>query len=324
MRAFARLFACATLSALLAPSASQAQQVTMPPLVRMVVPFAAGAGTDVTARALAQQLGQRLGSNVIVDNRPGASGMIGTDAVVRGPKDGSMLLLSSVSLISAAATKPNMPFDLVNAIKPVAILGEGPMLIAVAANSPIKTPADFVAAARARQDAFTHGTGGVGTIAHMAAELLNDAGSLRMKHIPYRGAAPAVIDLASGIIDTMIAAQSTFAAQVKGGRLRVVALTSAQPSASFPGVPTMASVVPGYAADLWQAVWVPTGTPQALVERYNREINEAMKSPEMRELLQADGFATAGLKPDAADAKVRNSYATWKKLAVTKNIVIND
>jgi tripartite-type tricarboxylate transporter receptor subunit TctC len=309
------------LAALAVAPAALAQEAAMPALVRLVVPFAAGAGTDVVARVMQGPLAARLGTNVIIDNRPGASGLSGAGAVAKGPADGSMLLLTSVSLMTTAATKPNMPFDVSTALVPVALLGQGPMLIAVSATSDIETPADLVAAARAKSDALTHGTAGIGTIAHMAAELLNDAAGIQIRHIPYRGAAPAVIDLASGNLDVMIAANSTLAAQIKAGRVRPIAVTSNQPSPSFPGLPPMASAAPGYSADLWQAVFVPTGTPPALVQRLNREINEVMKTREMHDLLQSDGFVAVALAPDEVRKRVRESFATWKKLATAKKIV---
>lgn len=152
----------------------------------MIVPFSAGASTDVAARAVAQQLGTRLGVSVIVENRAGASGMIGSATVARGPKDGSQLLFTSVSTISTAATTRNTPFNVISDIVPVAILYEAPLIVAVPVNSSIKTPQDLVAAARARPDQLTHGTAGIGTIAHLTAELFNDSARIQIKHIPTR------------------------------------------------------------------------------------------------------------------------------------------
>jgi tripartite-type tricarboxylate transporter receptor subunit TctC len=188
-------------------------------------------------------------------------------------------------------------------------------------NSPIKTPADLLAAARAKPDMITHGTGGVGTIAHMAAELLNDAAKVQLKHIPYKGASLAVTDMLGGNIDFMIAVKSTFGSLVNAGKLRLVAVTSREPSPAFPGVPTIASVVPGYEVNLFTTLYAPAGTPAALVQRINQAANDIAKSKEMTELMQSDGASPLTVTPEQAGAKVREAYATWKKLAAVKNIV---
>lgn len=306
----------------LAGPASRAQQAPVPPLVRMVVPAAAGASTDIMARAIAPQLAARLGTNVIVENRAGASGMLGASVVAKAPKDGSALLFFSVSLISAAATTRNPSVDVLTELLPVAAVAENPLVFAVSTKSDIKTPADLVAAARAKPDLITHGTGGVGTIAHVAAELFNNAAKVQLKHVPYRGAAPAVVDLVSGTIDLMIATNATFASQIKAGRARPIGVTSRQPSAAFPGLPTMNTVAPGYESGLWVGMWAPAGTPPAIVQRLNKEIVEIARSKELGELLQADGGAPLALTPEEFAARVRSDYADFKKLATDKNIVV--
>lgn len=290
--------------------------------VRMVVPFAAGASTDVIARSVAHQLGPRLGTTVVVENRPGGSGMIGASAVARAPSDGSTLLFVSVSMLSAAATMKAAPIDVLHDLVPVSILAEGPLVIAVSSKSDIKTPADLIAAARAKPNELTHGSGGVGTIAHLAGELLNETAKIQIRHIPYKGASPAVTDMIGGRIDAMFAVKTTFASQVDAGRARLIAVTSLQPSPAFPGLPTVASIVPGYEVNLWTAVFAPAGTPAALVQRLNHEINEIAKSKQIRELMQSDGALPLALTPAEALARVESSYSTWKKLAVAKKIVL--
>lgn len=288
----------------------------------MVVPFAAGASTDVIARSVAHQLGPRLGTTVVVENRPGGSGMIGASAVARAPSDGSTLLFVSVSMLSAAATMKAAPIDVLHDLVPVSILAEGPLVIAVSSKSDIKTPADLIAAARAKPNELTHGSGGVGTIAHLAGELLNETAKIQIRHIPYKGASPAVTDMIGGRIDAMFAVKTTFASQVDAGRARLIAVTSLQPSPAFPGLPTVASIVPGYEVNLWTAVFAPAGTPAALVQRLNHEINEIAKSKQIRELMQSDGALPLALTPAEALARVESSYSTWKKLAVAKKIVL--
>lgn len=302
-------------------SAVQAQQ--FPAVVKMIVPFAAGASTDVAARAVAQQLTTRLGVNVIVENRAGASGMIGSASVARGPKDGSQLLFTSTSTISTAATTRNAPFDVTTDIVPVALVYEAPLIVAVPVNSPIKTPQDLVAAARAKPDHLAHGSAGVGTIAHLMAELFNDTAKVQLKHIPYKGAAAAIPDLISGTLDAMFAVNSTFGSNIKGGRLRIVGVGSEKPHPSFPGVPTLNTVAPGFAVTLWTGVFVPAGTSPAIVLKLNREINEIAKSREMAELMQSDGATPLSLTPEESSRRVRDTYAMWKRVATSRNIILD-
>jgi len=300
-----------------------AQTAAIPSMIRIIVPFAPGASTDVIAREIAAQLGPRLGVSVIVENRAGASGFIGASAVAKGPKDGSMLLFTSNSMISAAATMKTVPIDVVTDLVPISVMGEGPMVIAAASSTNIRTPADLLAAARAKPDVLSHGTAGVGTFPHLAAEILNDAAKIQIKHIPYKGMSLATTDLAGGTIDLMLAVNTTFAAAIDSGRARQVAVTSLQPSPAFPGVPPMASVVPGYEATLWTAVYAPVGLPPALLQRLNKEVNEIGRSPELQARMKADGAIPMALTMDQARVKVREAYATYKRVATAKGIVID-
>jgi len=308
-------------TALMAPLPARAQTVTFPPLVRVIVPFAAGAGTDVIARAVAAQMGGRLGTNVIVENRVGASGMIGTGAVARGPKDGSTLLFHSASLITTAATARSVPFDTVNDLVPVAIVADGPLLVGIAASAGIKTPAELVA--RAKGASLTAGSAGVGTIGHLTVELLNEAAKIQIRHIPYKGAAQALVDVAAGTIDLLIATYSSMAPQVKSGRVIPIAVTSPQPSAAYPGIPSMASAAPGYNPTIWYGMFAPAGLPPAMLARLNRDVNDIARSNEVRELSKADGAEPVIATPEELARRVRDDFAMWKRLATEKNIVVD-
>jgi tripartite-type tricarboxylate transporter receptor subunit TctC len=312
----------ALLATLALPYAASVQAQQLPPLVRIVVPFAAGASTDVTARALAQQLQNRLGSTFIVENRPGASGMIGSATVVKGPKDGSQLLFTSVSMVSSAAATRNAPFDVVKDLTPVAIVNEAPLILVVNAKSDIKTPQDLINVARAKPEELTHGTGGVGTIAHLAMELFNEAAKVNVRHIPYKGAAPAVTDLAGDTLSAVMAVNSTFGPNIKSGRLRVIGVASEKAHPGYPGVPTLNTVAPGYSAILWTAVFAPAGTPAPLVQRLNKEIVEIAKSREFADLMQNDAAVPVAASPEEAARVVANSYNTWKKISSSRNIVL--
>jgi tripartite-type tricarboxylate transporter receptor subunit TctC len=187
-------------AALVLPAA-RAQQAPVPPLVRLIVPFPAGGGSDVLARALAPQLAARLRTNVIVENRVGGSSLIGANAVAKGPADGSMLLFTTNSLLTAVATVRQVPFDINKDLIPVAMVSEGPMVVAVNAKSEWKSPADLVAAARNKPDSITYGSSGAGALIHLTTELFNDAANMKTRHIPYKGASPAAIDVASEAVN---------------------------------------------------------------------------------------------------------------------------
>jgi tripartite-type tricarboxylate transporter receptor subunit TctC len=302
---------------------ASAQTASFPPVVRVIVPFAAGAGTDVLARAVVSQLGPRLGTNVIVENRPGAAGAIGVAAVAKGPRDGSMLLFHSTSLVTAAATARSVSFDVTKDLMPVAIVADGPMLVGVSAASGIRTPADWVAAARGRPQGLTAGSGGIGSVGHLAVELLSDAANVQVRHIPYRGAAPALTDVAAGTVDMLIASYSTIGPQVRSGRVVPIAVTSAQSSPSFPGLPTMASAAPGYETSIWYAMFAPTGTPGVLVQRLHREINDIARSGEVSRLVEADGALPVNAPPEELAARVRRDFEIWKKIATEKQILVD-
>jgi len=307
------------LGALLAASCAWSQ----PALVRLVVPFPPGGSNDVIARAMAPQLAKRLGTNVIVENKGGAAGVIGSDAVAKAPADGSYLLLTSSTFLTTAATQAKLPYDPIAAFVPVAMVAEGPLLVAVPAEKPIKTPAELVAAARARPGALNYGTAGVGSLAHHATERRNGAANNQMTHVPYKGAGPALIDLAAGQIDVMISNYSSLVPQMKSGKVRAIAVTSPKPSPAFPDLPPLWAAVPGYAIDIWVTVFAPAGTPAPLVERLNKEINEISASPELRTFLDPDGALPVALTPAAITARLKQELAQLKKIAAERKISLD-
>lgn len=308
------------LVALLAAPLALAQN---PPLIRLVVPFPPGGSNDVIARAMAPQLAKRLGTNVIVENKSGAAGVIGSDAVAKAAPDGSHLLLTSSTFLTTAATQAKLPYDPLAALIPVAMVAEGPLLVAVPAERPIRTPADLVAAAKAKPGALNYGTAGVGSLAHLATELLNGAANIQMTHVPYKGAGPALIDLAAGQIDVMISNYSSLVSQMKAGKVRAIAVTSPKPSPAFPELPPIGSAVPGYAMDIWVTVFAPAGTPAALIERLNKEINGISASPELRTFLDPDGAQPVAMPPAAIAARMKQDLAQLKRIAAERKISLD-
>ena len=296
-------------------------QPTLPKVIKIVVPFSPGASNDVIARALAVPLAKRLDATVIVENKAGAAGVIGADIVAKSPHDGSVLLLTSSTFLTAAATQAKLPYDLPAAFAPVAMIGQGPLLLAVSSSTPYKSTSDVVNAARAQPGSINYGSAGVGSIGHLATELLDDAAKVQMVHVPYKGAANAVVDLAAGQIQVMISSYSTLAPLIKGGKVRALAVTSRLPHPAFADLRTVAEAVPGYAIDIWVGVFAPAGTPLALIQRLNREITEIAALPELAVVLEPDGTVPVKLSPGEFATRVQEELAQWKQIATEHKIV---
>lgn len=310
------------LASLIVPPPALSQAVAIPPVIKIIVPFASGSTTDLVARGTAAQLATRLGNTVVVELRGGGSTMIGAGAVANGPKDGSLLLMTTNSTVSAAATLQNTPFDMNRDLVPIALIGDGPMMVGASAKSGIKTPADLVNTARAKPDSITYGTSGVGSLPHLSTELFSDAAKIQLKHIPYKGGGAAVVDLAAGTIDIMFATHSTFAPHIQAGRVVPIAVTTRQPNPAFPGLPSLTSVTPTYSGSVWISVFAQAGIPVPLAQRLNRELNEIAAAREMSTVLNQNGLPPLALSMDELRTRMREEYNGWKKIAVDKKIVL--
>ena len=293
----------------------------IPKLIRIVVPFSAGASNDAIARGIAPLLSKRLDASVIVENRPGAGSIIGSDYVAKAPKDGSVLLLTSQTFLTSAATTPKLPYDALTSFAPVAGVGQNPSIYAVPVTSPYKSMGELLAAARAKPDALTYGTAGVGSSGHMSTELLLADAKVQMRHVPYKGAAIAAIDLAAGQIDSMMTSYGTLVAFIKGNKVRIIATTGSKPHPSFPTVPLMTATVPGYVHEVWVGVFAPGGTPPRLIERLNREINQISASAELKPLFEPDAIAPMMMTVPAFTEHVKQDLAKWKQIATSRKIV---
>lgn len=298
-----------------------AAQDAMPKMMKIIVPFSPGANNDAIARALADPLSKRLGNTIIVENRPGAGGAIGAAEVSRSPKDGSVLLLTSSTFLTTAATQPKVSYDPLSGFAPVAMIAQGPLLLAVSAATSLKTPADLISAARAKPGDLSYGSAGVGSVGQMAAELLNANAQIKMTHVPYKGAANAIIDLASGQIQVMLSNYSSLSPMLKAGRVRAVAVTSKQASPAFPDLPPLAATVPGYSIEIWTGIFAPAGTPAQIIDRLNREINALSASPELKALLEPDGATPMSISASAFASTVKQDFAQWKQIAADNKIV---
>lgn len=297
-------------------------QPAVPKQVKIVVPFSAGASNDAIARAIAPQLAQRLKTIVIVENRVGAAGVIGSEYVAKSAKDGATLLLTSSSFLTSAATQPRMPYDPVKSFAPVAMVGQGPLVLAVSAAKPYADLPALLDAARARPDALNYGTAGIGSLAHLATVMMNESAKVTMTHVPYKGAANAASDLAGGQIDLMLANYSSLAPLVQGGKVKLVATTASVTHPAFPDLPPAAKVLPGYAVEIWVGVFAPAGTPQDLVDLYNDAINHIATSNETTALLDMDGTAPAALSSAEFGRRVAGDLAQWRNLAQSHHISV--
>jgi tripartite-type tricarboxylate transporter receptor subunit TctC len=307
--------------ALVATNPAAGADVKFPNLVRIIVPFWPGGSNDVIARAIAGPLAKRLETNVIVDNKAGASGVIGNDFVAKAPRDGSVLLLTSSTFLTVAATQARLPYDPLADFSAVTMIGEGPMLLAVSSAFPVKTTAEYIAAARSKPGVITYGSAGVGSIGHLATELLNAAAKVQMTHIAYKGAANAIVDLAGGQIYAMISNYSSLVSQLNTRRVRALAVTSKRASPVFPDLPPLNATVPGFSMEIWVSVFAPAGTPAVMVERLNREIREISASPELKMFLDPDGALPVTVTPAALAARLKDELAQWKTIAAERRIV---
>lgn len=295
----------------------------IPHQIKIVVPFLPGASNDSIARILAPQLSEMLKTNVIVENRPGAAGVIGSDHVAKAAKDGSVLLLTSSTFVTASATQPTVPYDAVKSFTPVAMVGEGPLVVAVSSEKNYKSFDDLLKNARANPHTLNYGTAGVGSLAHLATTLLGDAAKVDIVHVPYKGSANAAGDLAGGRIDLMLANYSSLASLLPTGKVKLVATTALGPSAAFPDLPPVAKTVPGYGVDIWVGVFAPAGTPADLVETLNKAITEASRSSQLAGLLKLDGTVPSSISSKKFAERVSADLKNWKALAQQHNITAN-
>lgn len=311
----------AGLACVLAIPAVQAQ-TPVPSQVTIVVPFGAGASNDSIARVIAPELAQRLNTTVIVENKAGAAGTIGAAYVAKAPKDGATLLLSSSTFVTAAATQPRIPYDALRSFTPVAMVGQGPLVIAVSGQDTYGSLADVLQAAKREPGRLNYGSSGIGSLAHLATVLLNDAAKVDIAHVPYKGAAAAAGDLAGGRIQLMLANYSSLAPLLDGDKVRLIATTAPGAHEAFPRLPPAAEQVPGFDVDIWVGIFAPAGTPADLVERYNKAFNEINRSPRLAGLLKLDGTVPASMTSEAFAQRLAQDLKRWRQVASEHGIEV--
>ena len=284
-------------------------------MIRIVVPFAPGGGTDVVARTLAQEMAKDLGVSVIIENKPGAGTIIGTQAVAAGAPDGYTLLMGTFSHAVNSSLSANLPYDPHRDFAPVAMIARSFNIVVVNPKSSIRSIADLVSAAKANPDRLTYGTFGVGTSAHLAGELFKDMAKVNLTAVPYKGAAPAITDLIGGQIDVMFTTVASAAALVESGQLRAIAVTSAERSPAFPQLPTVSEAgVPGYTAESWYGLFAPARTPADVIDRLNKAAALAVQSEAFKRLGANEGLVMVARPPEELERYVRGEEARWRQV----------
>ena len=299
---------------------SFAQETALPKVIRLIVPFSPGASNDLFGRALAQRLSARLGTTVIVENKPGAGGTIGAEAVARGEPDGSMLLFSSNSFTTNAAMTAKLPYDMNKSFVPVAMIARSSMIVVVNANSPYRTFPDAIQAMREPKVKMNYGSAGVGGLAHIATELLHSMAGTAAVHVPYKGVSNAITDMLGDNIQIMISTVASVGEQVKAGRLRALAVTSLERSKAMPDLPTVAEFIPGYTAESWWGVFAPGGTPKPVVDRLNALIRSITEQPDMRKIFAQESAEPVPMTPGEFSTYYTAEIAKWKKVAQERNL----
>jgi tripartite-type tricarboxylate transporter receptor subunit TctC len=300
---------------LCAASSAFAQQGFPSRPLRLIVPFAAGGGTDLIARTIGEAISRDLGQPAIVENKPGGGTVIGSDAVAKSAPDGYTLLIATFAHAANPALVAKLPYVTEKAFAPVALIGRSPNVLVVRADKPWKSVSEVVAAARANPGKFSFGSQGNGTSAHLAGALFENLAKVQLIHVPYKGAGPAITDLLGGQIDMMFATASAVGQFIDSGKLRALAVTTTDRSPALAGVPTIAEGgVVGYAAESWYGIYVPTGTPRDVIARLNQAIRRAVQTEVFRKRVGEEGLVANVGTPEDLDRYVRGEETRWRRL----------
>ena len=311
MRATTCLAAAAMLTATLAAAQNYPART-----IRLVVPFAPGGSTDIVARLLAQKMGESLGQQVIVDNRPGAGGIVGADIVAKSPPDGYTMITATTGIMSINQfIYKTMPYDPERDFAAVTQVGSLPLILVVHPSVPAKTAKELIAFAKARPGQLSYASSGIGSATHMTTELFKSMAGIDLVHIPYKGSGQVMGDILGGQIPLMFDQPVSSMQHVNAGKLRVLGITSAKRFPTLPDIPTIAeAALPGYESISWAGVAVPAGTPKPIVTRLQSEIAKALKVAEVSQRLLHDGIEPIGSTPEEFAAHIKSERVKWKKV----------
>jgi tripartite-type tricarboxylate transporter receptor subunit TctC len=317
-----RLSLLSLLGLALTPIAGLAQEWPSKP-VTLVVPFPAGGSNDVVARLVAESVRKRIGQTVVVDNKPGASGAMGTDAVLRAPKDHHTFLVASDSVSLLPLFKPT-PWDLTRSFTPVAVLSYQPIVVVTSASSGIKTIKDLQTAARSKPDQLPYATSGLGSIQHLVGELFSQNLGINLLHIPYKGGGQAVNDVIAGQVPVAVLGAAAVLTHIKSGKLVALAVSTRQRSPMLPDVPTLAESGAGdIDVPQWSAMFAVEGTPAAVLTRLRRSVEESLAEPEMKQQLANLAMETAATTPAAFQQRMLQDRERWAKLIKDRKIALD-
>jgi tripartite-type tricarboxylate transporter receptor subunit TctC len=288
--------------------------------VRIIVPFAPGGGSDFIGRFIAQKLTATLGTQVIVENKPGAGGVIGIEQGVKSAPDGyNLVLIASSYTVNPSVYK--LSFDPVSDITPIVQISQGPLLVVVNPSVPVKTAKDLIAMAKAKPGELNFASPGQGSVIHMATEYFDSMAGVKMNHIPYKGTGPALTDTIAGQTQVLFSSTATALPHVKSGKLKAIGVTTAKRIPALPDVPTVKeSGLPGYEVILWHGLIGPKGLPKEVVARISGEVNKALKLKETDDQLQNDGVSAAGGTPEQFAATIKKEIGVWKKVAADAGV----
>jgi tripartite-type tricarboxylate transporter receptor subunit TctC len=293
--------------------------------IRWISPWPAGGANDIFSRAIGQKIGESLGQQVLVDNRPGAAGTIGSDIAAKAPADGYTLVMgSSPTHAIAPALYPALPYDPLRDFSAVTLVGSVPNVLVLHPSVPAKTVKEFIAVAKARPGKLNFASTGNGTSQHLSAELFKFMAGLDMVHIPYKGTAPALTELVAGQVDLAFENMPALIPHIQAGRLRALAVTTTKRSAVMPELPTIAeAALPGYDASVWFGVFAPAGTPRPVVDRLHGEILKALQTQDLKSRMVAMGTDVSGMGPDDFSAYVRKEIPKWANLVKAAGVKVS-
>ncbi len=322
-RQLLRSGAMASTGLLLAGLGARAAEPFPSRTIRIVVPFTPGGGTDVVGRALIIGMQKLLGQALIIDNKPGAGTLIGTDIVAKAPADGYTLLMTTSAIAINDSLVKKLPYDTGKDITEVALICTGPNVLVTHPNSPFKTVADVIAAAKAAPGKLSYASSGNGSAVHLAGELFKSMAQVDITHVPYRGAGPAYNDLIGGQVDLLFGTAGGVAKLVAGGKMRPLGVTSTQRVAAYKDVPAIAETLPGYEADVWYALFAPAGTPADVIAKINAAVRTAAETPAYRQRLSDEGLTVAVNTPAQMTQLMRAEEARWRKVVVAGKVTID-
>jgi tripartite-type tricarboxylate transporter receptor subunit TctC len=310
----------APIAALLLSAPAAAQTYPTKPL-RWIVPSAPGDGSDITGRIIAERVARDLGQQVLIDNKPGAGGVLGSETAAKSPADGYTMIVGNAGSHGInAAIYSKLTYDIARDFVPVALFCTAPNVMVASPGTPAKSVAEFVAYAKANPGKLNYASGGIGSSSHLSAELLKSMAGIEMTHVPYKGAAPAVNAVLANEVNLMIGNLPPWLGHLKAGKVQALAVTTAARHAGLPDVPTLAESYAGFETVAWFGLLAPAGTPKPVIDRVNQAVNAALADPEVRSRIAATGCGPSPLSAEAFATRFHGDITRWKKLAAERNI----